>query len=493
MVSSEVSPWAKTGGLADVLAGLPDALEHLGHHTTVVMPRYRGLALPAVATTSADVHLGARTHPVEMHTATLTPHRRVVFVDSPPHFDRDGYYATGDRDFPDNAERFALLSAAALDFAERDATGVPDVIHGHDWQAGVTPAFVRVRADRWPRLTGAGLVLTIHNLAYQGNFAPEVVPALGLPWAVHSVDGGEFWGRFSFLKAGINYSDVVTTVSPTYAAETLGPEFGVGMEGVLQAKRDSYVGILNGIDTRVWNPASDEWLPARYDADRLDGKRECKRALLQRFGLPVGDDALARPVVGLVSRLVEQKGLDLIVAASTSLLALDATWIFVGTGDPRYELALREMARRHPSRVGTFIGFDESLAHLVEAGSDLFLMPSRFEPCGLNQLYSLRYGTVPIVRAVGGLDDTVRAYSSRAVHANGFKFAEGTAAALVRTVRQALRVYHDRDVWARLQRQGMAEDHSWDASAREYVRVYRRARVHAAARSAGAAPGERKG
>jgi starch synthase len=493
MVSAEASPWAKTGGLADVLAGLPDALDRLGHHSTVVLPRYRGVTLPDVQSTPAEVRVGSRTHRIQYHTAALSSKRRVVFVDSPSHFDREGYYNVGGHDYGDNAERFALLSTAALDFAERDAGGPPDIVHVHDWQAAFAPVALRADPPRWPRLTGAGLVLTIHNLAYQGNFPPELVPAVGLPWSVYSVEGGEFWGRFSFLKAGVNACDLVTTVSPTYAAETLRPEFGCGLDGVLAARRDAYVGILNGIDTRAWDPASDEWLPARFDADHLHGKRECKRALLQRFGLPVGDDAMARPAVGMVSRLVDQKGFDLVVAASRSLVMLDALWVVAGAGEERFERPLRQLAAEFPARVGVFIGFDERLAHLIEAGSDIFLMPSRFEPCGLNQMYSLRYGTVPVVRAVGGLDDTVCAYSPRAVRANGFKFSEATPEAIVRAMRQAIRVYHDRGAWERLMRQGMAEDHSWEASAREYVKVYKRARMHAAERQGGAVPGERKG
>jgi starch synthase len=265
-------------------------------------------------------------------------------------------------------------------------------------------------------------------------------------------------------------------VSPAYARETLTPAFGCGLEGVLAARGDRYVGILNGIDDRLWDPTRDPHLPAAYSRADLAGKLACKRALLERFKLPVGDDAISRPVVALVSRLVDQKGLDLIKAASPTLVSLDATWIFLGTGDERYERWLQHLAVVHPTRVGVVIGFDEGLAHLVEAGADLFLMPSRFEPCGLNQMYSLRYGTVPVVRAVGGLDDTVRPYTARALRANGFKFSEGTTAALVRTMRQALRIYRDGPTWHRLVRQGMSEDHSWRRRAGDYVRVYRRAR-----------------
>jgi starch synthase len=257
------------------------------------------------------------------------------------------------------------------------------------------------------------------------------------------------------------------------------------MEGVLSARRGRYVGILNGIDTSVWDPASDPYVPARFDRTNLEGKAICKRALLGRFGLSIGDDALARPIVGMVSRLVEQKGLELVRQAADDLVRLDAAWVFVGTGDPRYEAFLRDLAARHPSRVGAHVGFDEGLAHLVEAGADMFLMPSIFEPCGLNQMYSLRYGTVPIVHAVGGLEDTIQPYTARATGANGFKFREPTAAALLRTVRQAVRLYGNKTAWTSLMRQGMADDHSWETSAREYVKVYRRARQSAALRVAG--------
>jgi starch synthase len=312
-----------------------------------------------------------------------------------------------------------------------------------------------------------------------------MVPALGLPWSVFTIQTGEFWGQFSFLKAGLASSDVITTVSPTYARETQTAAFGFGFEGVLQTLRDRYVGILNGIDTHVWDPAADPHLPAHFNAGDLSGKVACKRALLARFGLAIGDDALRRPVVGMVSRLVEQKGLDLVEAAAGPLASLDATWIVLGVGEPRFERFLEAWAARHPTRVAVHIGFDEPLAHLVEGGADIFLMPSRFEPSGLNQMYSLRYGTVPVVHAVGGLDDTVRPYTARARRANGFKFDEPSPGAMLRAVRQAVRLYHDRPAWARLMRQGMTADHSWETSAREYVKVYRRARHAAARRAAG--------
>ena len=483
-IASELSPWAKTGGLADVVSSLPAALERLGHQVTIVVPRYRGMTVAADESIPWRIDLGARSHQVTFRRLAISERRDVVLVDEPALFDRPQLYGEGNADYPDNARRFALLSAAALEFAEHVSDGAPDVVHGHDWQAGIALAMLAQQQGRWPRASGAGRVFTIHNLAYQGLFPRERVPDLGMPWSIFTVDGAEFWGQLSFLKAGINFSDMVTTVSPQYARETLQAPMGAGLDGVLAARAGRYLGILNGIDVDVWNPATDPLIPAHFDRDHLEGKLVCKRALLERFGLPQGDDALRRPLIGLVSRLVEQKGIDLVADAAGSLLKLDATWVFVGSGEPRFEERLRALAAAHPTRVGAFIGFDERLAHLVEAGADMFLMPSKFEPCGLNQMYSLRYGTVPIVHAVGGLDDTIQPYTSRARRANGFKFRPATTDALAAAVRQAVRVFQDRDAWRRLMRTGMAADHSWGTSAKEYVKVYRRARLDAAGRRA---------
>jgi starch synthase len=476
MIASEMAPWFKTGGLADVLGGLPPALADAGHYVTVVVPRYHRAAIPDGPRTSWHLELGRIRTDVTAQSAAIAERLRVVFVESEPHFSRPGLYAEQGKDYADNADRFATLAVAALDVGERDREGPYDVVHSHDWQAGLAPLLLAAQTARWPGLARAGRVFTIHNLAYQGVFGRDTVAGLGLPWSVFTLETAEFWGQLSYLKAGINYSDWVTTVSPRYARETLTPAFGCGLDGVLAARDGRYVGILNGIDDRVWNPGADPHLPVPYDAGALAGKRACKRALLERFHLPVGDDALDRPVVGLISRLVDQKGFDLIKAASPMLLAYDATWVVLGSGEARYERWLEQLASAYPRRVGVAIGFDEPLAHLIEAGADLFLMPSRFEPCGLNQMYSLRYGTVPVVRGVGGLDDTIQPYTARARHANGFKFREASPEALARTMRRALRVYRDQDTWTRLMRQGMSEDHSWRHRARDYVRVYRRAR-----------------
>jgi starch synthase len=477
MVASEATPWAKTGGLADVAGSLPAALETLGHSTTLVMPKYRGVTPDGATPRPHRIRQGTSSLDIVYHVTTPSESRRVVFVECPPLFDRGGLYGEGGRDYPDNAQRFDALSTAALDFSELDGSASPvDVVHCHDWQTGLVPA--RLRFDpRWPKLARSGAVLTIHNLAYQGLFHQSVVPGLGLPWSLYRLETGEFWGQFSFLKAGITAADLVTTVSPTYADETRTKANGAGLDGVLKSLGRRYVGILNGIDTSIWDPESDRFLPAHFDRDNLAGKVECKRALLAHFGLARGDDALERPVIGMVSRLVAQKGLDLIEAAGPRLVGLDATWVFLGTGEARYERALHALAAANPTRVAVQIGFDERLAHLIEAGADIFLMPSQFEPCGLNQMYSLRYGTVPIVRAVGGLHDTVQPHTAKALHANGFKFRHPSADALVQVVRRALRVYRHRAAWRRLMTNGMSADHSWTTPAREYVKVYRRART----------------
>lgn len=464
-------------------AALPATLAALGHRVTIVTPLYGGRTAPDAERRPVRISLGARAWHGTLHVQTLKAGHRLVAVEVPQWFDRQGLYASGGQDYPDNAERFAGLAHAALEFAQADADGGRiDIVHAHDWQAGLVPALIRQQPARWTRVARAGLVTTIHNLAYQGLFSRDVVEHLGLGWDLFTLETGEFWGQLSYLKCGITASDLITTVSPGYARETIQPDLGFGFDGVLRSLGDRYVGILNGIDAAAWDPSSDPLLPAHFTRDDLHGKRLNKRALLEHFGLPVGDDALSRPLVGIVSRLVDQKGCDLIQEAADALMALDATWVVLGSGDARYEALFRNLAARFPSRIGVRIGFDERLAHLIEAGADVFLMPSRFEPCGLNQMYSLRYGTVPIVRAVGGLDDTIRPYGPRARHANGFKFKDATPDALLKTVRLALRIYRRPERWAALIQEGMADDHSWVPAAREYVKVYRQARYAAALR-----------
>jgi starch synthase len=470
MVASEAHPFAKTGGLAEVLGALPAALARLGHDVTVVLPKYRGVDDAGAARTSHTFTLGETDVRLDFVEYRLADGVKAVLVDVPELFHRDGLYQSLGRDFPDNAWRFAVLSRAALEYAQLKGERL-SVIHAHDWQAGLVPVYQKMQFADDPAVGGVPCVFTIHNLAFQGIFPSSVLPQIGLGSEMLHLEAMEYWGRVSLLKGGINFSEKLTTVSPTYAREILTPPYGFGMDGILRRRADSLVGIVNGIDTVRWDPEGDAYVPARFSALDLSGKRNARRALLDVAGLSPDNGNLERPVIGVISRLTDQKGFDLIAAAAGDLMSLNATWTMLASGEPQYENLLRSMAARHPDRVSVTIGFDERLAHFIEAGADLFLMPSRFEPCGLNQLYSLRYGTVPVVRATGGLQDTVVDASDPG--GNGFKFSDYSPGALVAALRRALAAYGDRDAWEKLQRAGMARDSSWDVSAREYVKVYR--------------------
>jgi starch synthase len=472
MVTPEAHPFAKTGGLAEVSAALPDALARLGHSVTLVLPRYRDVRVSDGERLQKTLRFGDRLQPVTIHERRLSERVTLALIDVPELFDRDGLYGTAGGDYPDNAWRFAVFSRAALEYP-RLRQWRPSVIHAHDWQAGLVPVYQKMQLSADPFVGGVPTVFTIHNLAFQGVFPATTFPALGLGPEVLDVQGLEFWGNLSYLKGGINFSEKITTVSPGYAKEIVTPELGFGFEGILARRAGDLSGILNGIDTGRWNPTADPFVAASFSAQNLGGKRDAKRALLEVAGLPADEVAIGRPVIGLVSRLTDQKGFDLIAAAAPELMRLDAAWVMIGSGDRRYEDLWRALAAHDPTRVSATIGFDERVAHHIEAGADIFLMPSRFEPCGLNQLYSLRYGTVPVVRATGGLDDTVEDVDASPAGGTGFKFRDYTPAALVQTVERALEAFRDPERWQRVQRAGMRKDHSWDVSARDYVKVYR--------------------
>lgn len=465
-------PFSKTGGLADVLGALPQAIARRGWDVTLVVPRYRGTDAGTLNDRIA-VTLGGYQTDVDVYHVDLGDGARAWLLDEPALYGRDALYGSGGSDYADNARRFGLLARAALELAIRGGTA-PRVVHAHDWQAGLVPVYLDTLYRTHPLLERTATVFTIHNMAFQGLFEPDWLPRLDLPWSLLSVDEMEFYGRISFLKGGINHADVITTVSTRYAREIQTPEFGFGFDGILRARADRLVGVLNGIDTMQWNPATDVHLPAPFSRDDLAGKRAAKAAVLARFSLPAADASFDRPLVGMISRMVDQKGLDLIAALGDELVETGAAFVILGTGDERYENFWRGMAARHPGTIAAVVGFDEGLAHLIEAGADIFLMPSRFEPCGLNQLYSLRYGTVPVVRRTGGLADTVRDEREGA-KSNGFVFEEYSPAALLDTLKRAIGVYQNKKRWLRLQRAGMALDHSWDRSAREYVKIYERA------------------
>ncbi|HRK77915.1 MAG TPA: glycogen synthase GlgA [Thiobacillus sp.] len=477
--ASEAYPLVKTGGLGDVLHSLPHALHDRGADIRLVLPGYRALLRqldPMRILGWLDVR-GAE----GMVSARILETRHPDFpfplwvIDCPPLFDREGnpYVDASGQDWPDNAERFAVFARVAALLAQ-DALNLgwqPAVVHAHDWQTGLVAALLAEQPRR-PKT-----VFTIHNLAYGGYFPSSDFVRLQLPSHWWSPEGVEFHGGFSMLKAGIVYADAVTTVSPTYAQEICTPEFGYGLDGLLLSRQYKLHGILNGIDTRIWNPSTDPHLPAHYSMSRIQpGKRRNKRALLERF-LPQADDAaLQAPLLGLVGRLVEQKGIDWVLAAIPVLLAeTDARLVLLGSGQAMYEQKLVRLARQHPQRVFVKIGYDEPLAHQIEAGADLFLMPSRFEPCGLNQMYSLRYGTPPVVFKTGGLADTVVDATEAALQdgsATGFVFDIPDVAAFLDALRRALDRYRHSKQWRRLQQTGMRQSFGWSESAGRYLALY---------------------
>jgi len=476
ILGSEAQPFAKTGGLADVLGALPPAIARLAWDVTLVLPRYRGVAAGTIVETF-PVTVGGYTRDAGFHEYPLADGARAILVECADLYDRDALYGHGVADYPDNALRFAFLARAALEFAAR--RGGASIVHAHDWQAGLAPVYLKTIYASHPVLGGTPSVFTIHNLAYQGLFDAALLPALDLGWEQFTVERLEYWGRISFLKGGIVDSRIITTVSRRYADEIQTAEFGFGFDGILRARRADLVGILNGIDTAEWDPSRDPFLPTPFDARNLAGKTDAKLEVLRRCGLPVDARAAKRPLVGMVSRMVDQKGLDLIAALATDLPRIDATWAILGTGDPRYQDMWRALAAQYPDRIAATIGFDESLAHLIEAGADMFLMPSQYEPCGLNQMYSMRYGTVPIVHAVGGLYDTVTDAAprmgrevGRRKKPTGFVFREYTPEALRDAISRALTTFADARAWKALQLAGMDEDFSWDRSAAEYVKMY---------------------
>src|ERR1700757_340169 len=470
--ASEALPYAKTGGLADVLEALPRALVKLGHEVAVFLPRYRGVKPASVAMPSLTIPQGTRLRFPAIKNGSVLRGVRYFFLDDPFYFDRDGIYGDKNREYPDNAERFTEFSRATIEMAKHVWT--PDVFHCNDWQTAMVPALLRSSYADDPVVKDIPVVFTIHNIGYHGVFPPEALGRAGIPQGLFHPGGIEFFGNANFLKGGLIYSDYLTTVSRKYAQEIQTPEFGFGLDGVIRSRADRLVGILNGVDYAAWSPERDALIPMKYSAKNLEGKRVCKEKLLEEFQLL--QDNPHRPVIGIVSSFADQKGFDLIAAIARDLMHEDVLLAVLGTGDRRYEALFHALATDFPGRVGVKIAYDNALAHLVEAGSDMFLMPSRYEPCGLNQIYSLRYGTVPIVRATGGLDDTIEMFDARTGKGTGFKFVEYVGESLLLTIRVALQAYRDQASWQVLMRNGMNRDFSWNASAREYVKVYERAR-----------------
>ncbi|MHB8253211.1 MAG: glycogen synthase GlgA [Acidiferrobacter sp.] len=464
--ASECAPWIKTGGLGDVVGALPGALAALGVDVRVCLPFYQ-----SVRELVSDAPATATLFGALIREAKLPSGVRVYLIDAPRFFDRAGgpYQDESGRDWADNAERFGLFSriAAVLSSHESPLLWRPDIFHGHDWQAALAPAWLR-SIDATPIAS----IMTVHNLAFQGLFPRDRVQAIHLPPETYAVEGAEFYDQLSFLKGGLYYADALTTVSPTYAREIQGATYGCGLQGLLARRDRDLIGIINGIDDEVWNPETDPLIAARYNVKRLSDKRHNKEALQRRFGLAVKPDY---PVLGVVSRLAHQKGVDLIVAIAERLVESSAQLVVLGCGERSLEGALKDLVQRYPGAIAAHIGFDETMAHEIEAGADGFLMPSRFEPCGLNQMYSQRYGTPPIAHATGGLVDTIRDVGSPGdKDATGFLFHEPTAQALWDAVTRALACYRKPATWERVMRNGMRQDFGWARSAERYLDLYER-------------------
>jgi len=473
-VASEGVPFSKTGGLADVVGALPRALAALGHQVTVYLPRYRQTKLVESATVvrSITVPFDDEYRFPSVVSGGAQAGVKFYFVEYPEFFDRDALYGTPAGDYPDNAERFALFSRAVLEASK--ILGVPQIFHCHDWQSALVPVLLRTIYKDDPAFRDVGTVFTIHNMGYQGLFPPEVLPLLMLPWDLFAMSKMEFFGQVNFLKGALTYADYVTTVSRKYSQEIQTAEYGFGLEGVLRGRAATVTGILNGVDYDEWSPQTDKFTVAKYSPQDLSGKAKCKLDLLASFGIPTS--AAKLPVIGIVSRFAAQKGFDLILQVADRLAREEMVLVTLGAGDKPYEEMFQRLAKQFPHGIAVKVAYDNAIAHKIEAGADMFLMPSRYEPCGLNQIYSLKYGTVPIVRATGGLDDTIEPWDARTGKGTGFKFSEYNGESLLLTVKQALQAFRDQTSWQVLMRNGMSKDFSWNASAREYGKIYERLR-----------------
>jgi len=462
MAASECVPFAKTGGLADVVGALPQALAALGHEVAVMLPRYQKtkLANPKVVISSLSVPVGSGLRFGTVLEGPTNGGVRMFFLEYPQFFDRPELYNDDKGDYPDNAERFAFFSRAVLETAK--LVFPPDVLHCHDWQTALVPVLKKsVYLYDWA-LARVPVMLTVHNLGYQGLFPPATLSTIGLSADLFHWERMEFHGVLNYLKGGLVYADRITTVSRKYALEIQTPEYGFGLDGVVRHRRSALAGIVNGVDYAHWDPATDRLIAKNYSPENLAGKAECKRDLLKQFGLP---EDLQRPLIGIVSRFAAQKGFDLIAQVAADLAKENVSLVALGTGEPEYESLFERLAHHFPKRIAVRIAYDNTLAHKIEAGADMFLMPSRYEPCGLNQIYSLKYGTVPIVRATGGLDDTIDAET-------GFKFERYDGADLLRTIHAALEAYRDKQRWQKMMLAGMSQDFSWANSARQYAELY---------------------
>jgi starch synthase len=472
IASSEIAPYAKTGGLGDVMASLPAALARLGTNVSLVMPAYSSVLSGGYGYEVPDIHVSVRVadrlETAEILKSTTQDGLPIYFVRADRYFDRDFLYGTPDGDYRDNAERFVFFSRAALELARQLQ---PSVLHVNDWQTSMAIAFLRSQPSRYPELASVKTVMTVHNLGYQGRFKAAEWRILDLDSSLFTPRYLEFYGAINFLKGGIVFADAITTVSPTYAEEIKTPEQGFGLEGVFRERSDRLYGILNGVDYNIWNPQTDPFIARHYSLRNIKGKTECATDLRTYFGLA---DRKGSPIIGMVTRLSAQKGLDLVRDALDELLRLGCQFALLGSGDREFQESFRKLGRKYKGRVGVQIGFNETIAHKIIAGSDIMLLPSRYEPGGLTQLYGLKYGTIPVVRATGGLMDTIIPFQPQTAQGNGFLFSSYASDALVSAVGRAIEAYRQKATWARVVSNAMLSDFSWERSAQAYSDIYRK-------------------
>ena len=476
-VASEIAPFMKTGGLGDVLGALPKAVAQQGHNVKVFVPYYRHITLTPNRLRSVEinhaVNIQGKQYPIMLYIYRNTKTKvEMYFIGNDEMFSRAGVYVDPEtnQDYEDNDERFIFFNKAVFAVMAKQRIR-PDIVHVHDWQTAIFPVYGKTTYASEPELSNTKYVLTIHNLAYQGVFPPETFDKLDLDKSLLQPMTGpfEFYGKVNFLKAGILFADKITTVSKQYASEIQTSEFGCGLEGVLKKRSEDIHGILNGVDYTVWSPSRDRKLFHTYHIANLSGKRMNKVELLNEAHLPIRDTA---PLIGMITRLVDQKGLDLVVAAAKRLFAMNVQMVILGTGDQKYHDAFKKLQEQYPDKFRAFLKFDDTLAHRIEAASDIYLMPSRFEPCGLNQLYSLKYGTVPVVRKVGGLADTVVDYNPATKEGTGFVFEEYTPEAMLGAIERAVELFQKKRAWTKVMKAGMREDFSWNKSATKYIDLY---------------------
>ena len=482
-VTSEVVPFVKTGGLADVSAALPQMLAEMGHEVRIVVPKYGAVDSrkfkihEVVRLKDINLKIGDKEVIFSLKSCFLPGQKvrvQIYFLDNQEYFgSRNSLYVdpVSGENYPDNDERFILLSRSVFELVSK-LGWIPDIIHCNDWQTGLITAYLRTIYKDEPNFDSFKTLFTVHNLAYQGEFPKSTFRKLGLPEELNSEKGAEIYKKINFMKTGLMFADCINTVSETYANEIrTNEELGAGLKSVLSKRKNDLYGIVNGIDTKVWNPEKDKLLPKKYSVKTLENKKVNKKELVEKFGFTFDEKI---PVIGLISRLYDAKGVDLVKDAFTDLMKLNIQMVLLGTGDRKYHTFFDKMSKKYPDKFACYLGFNDELAHLIEGGADIFLMPSRYEPCGLNQMYSLVYGTVPVVRHTGGLADTVDKYNEKTGEGNGFVFKEYKKDAMLKELKRSLKIYEDQKAWVKIMKNGMKCDFSWNSSAKKYVDLYKK-------------------